>query len=910
MAALPPLRPLVLLLKVLLKQASLNEVFSGGLSSWSLINMVVAHLQAEGMAADLQWLPDNARDPGALVGVQQAMQFLEDITHQQEQLEEEKEWVGGEETGGDGGQLRDILAQASAVAVAGRGDRGRLGGGGAERGDGTKQCWDHGCLLLGFLRRYGQLFDLETEAVDVIQGGIVWKGQVDGGLLWLRDPVEASERNVAKGSNRISEVREKFDRAVRQLEDAGAVAAGIPGWPLVAAAAAAGGGEGSRALDTGELAGTVQGGVGEGGEEEVETSLAGDFIGDLSEEMLEGNEEVEDEGVEGEAEEAIAAQFPLLSKVIDVGQGLGYRKSQGGLLQLRRSGKIKPANLRDQRNYKHAQLLKQQQLQMKQQQGKKQKTKPRQAVRLHQQQLQVVGLGGVKLSKNTRRRRNTVLSPVAAAAIPGAAVAGGGGVGLRGRGGGQGERVGRIVGGGELDGGDGRRVGGGGQGGGFPLRECRSCDHAPPLGRTVGIRAAEAAVGVPSWLQQATRAPWQQQQQERQLQQQQQQQQEQQQFGQQLGLPQPGGLGAPWGQQQYQPQQHYRPQQQYHVQPYHHQHVPVHHQQPQKRSQQLQQQYQQPQQPDQLKPPQGWSGYVKLDPPFDLQGNGDYGHHQRQEQQQGQQGVLWSGMHPVRLQQLQQQEERGSYGGPGEARNQQQELQQYQPSLLLGSVGKENKQGRAAQWSPQGVQKEQGQHQKQGQEQHQKQGQEPSWQQQQQEERQPLPQRQQQQQEEQDFGQQLGLPQPGRIGAPWGQHHYQPQQLYRPNQHYQPQQQYRPQHQDKPQQQYKVQPHHQQPVPVHHQQYQQQYQQPQHPDQLQSRGGWSGYVDMDQPLKRHGNGGYGHHQRQEQQQQGQQRVLWSGMHPARLQQLQQQEEGRGAYGGPGAGRSQQQHRPY
>ncbi len=45
--AIPPLRPLVLVLKAFLKEACLNEVFTGGLSSYALVLLVLAHLQAE-----------------------------------------------------------------------------------------------------------------------------------------------------------------------------------------------------------------------------------------------------------------------------------------------------------------------------------------------------------------------------------------------------------------------------------------------------------------------------------------------------------------------------------------------------------------------------------------------------------------------------------------------------------------------------------------------------------------------------------------------------------------------------------------------------------------------------------------------------------------------------------------------
>lgn len=43
----PALRPLALVLKAFLKQRGLNEAATGGLSSYSLCNMVLAHIQEE-----------------------------------------------------------------------------------------------------------------------------------------------------------------------------------------------------------------------------------------------------------------------------------------------------------------------------------------------------------------------------------------------------------------------------------------------------------------------------------------------------------------------------------------------------------------------------------------------------------------------------------------------------------------------------------------------------------------------------------------------------------------------------------------------------------------------------------------------------------------------------------------------
>ena len=50
--ALPPLRPLVLVVKAVLKEAGLNEVFRGGLSSYCTTLMAIAHLVAEGVSPD------------------------------------------------------------------------------------------------------------------------------------------------------------------------------------------------------------------------------------------------------------------------------------------------------------------------------------------------------------------------------------------------------------------------------------------------------------------------------------------------------------------------------------------------------------------------------------------------------------------------------------------------------------------------------------------------------------------------------------------------------------------------------------------------------------------------------------------------------------------------------------------
>ncbi|KAJ6851902.1 non-canonical poly(A) RNA polymerase PAPD5 isoform X1 [Iris pallida] len=50
---LPPLRPLCMILKVFLQQRELNEVYSGGIGSYTLLSMLIAHLQMHWRGQDI-----------------------------------------------------------------------------------------------------------------------------------------------------------------------------------------------------------------------------------------------------------------------------------------------------------------------------------------------------------------------------------------------------------------------------------------------------------------------------------------------------------------------------------------------------------------------------------------------------------------------------------------------------------------------------------------------------------------------------------------------------------------------------------------------------------------------------------------------------------------------------------------
>lgn len=137
---LPPMRPLLLAAKALLRGAGLNEVFTGGLGSYTLALLVVSHLQAEGLAdpAASAMLPEDLSNPSHQAGVSEHLQQL------------------------------SAAAAAAATAAAAETD----GSSSAEQ----KQ-WDLGLLLQGFFLRFGVVFDYDAEAVSVNNGGVLTKPQ-------------------------------------------------------------------------------------------------------------------------------------------------------------------------------------------------------------------------------------------------------------------------------------------------------------------------------------------------------------------------------------------------------------------------------------------------------------------------------------------------------------------------------------------------------------------------------------------------------------------------------------------------------------------------------------------------------------------------------------------------------------
>ncbi|KAL0029353.1 hypothetical protein WJX77_001697 [Trebouxia sp. C0004] len=158
-AAAPPLRVLVLVIKALLKETMLNEVFTGGLSSYSIVNMVMTHLLCMGYKQ-----PDLPGPAGTGPGL----------------------W----------GSLEPAPEQPEE---------------------------DAGDLLISFFERFGAGFDYSRHAVSVGQGGVVekkreWKQAERPWLLAVEDPQQLG-KDIGSGSFNIRNVQQLFAAAASTLRD-------------------------------------------------------------------------------------------------------------------------------------------------------------------------------------------------------------------------------------------------------------------------------------------------------------------------------------------------------------------------------------------------------------------------------------------------------------------------------------------------------------------------------------------------------------------------------------------------------------------------------------------------------------------------------------------------------------------
>ncbi|GAX75766.1 hypothetical protein CEUSTIGMA_g3209.t1 [Chlamydomonas eustigma] len=236
---LPPLLPLCLVIKALLRESRLNEVYSGGLSSYSIVNMIIAHLQCEGFDAsnvisesvvlpaavsqgsrhqhitkdsgdddeqghtcssDHDTSDDAAEDYHGKAVIQPASHHLEAVPEFKTPETQINEAGPGSFHGAEG-DLVSYLQQLPSLSYS---------------------PFDLGMLLTTFLHRFGNVMNYRREAVSIKNGGIIerpwaWnqKGQI---LLGVEDPQQAG-RDIGANSFNVESVRQVFTEALEALRD-------------------------------------------------------------------------------------------------------------------------------------------------------------------------------------------------------------------------------------------------------------------------------------------------------------------------------------------------------------------------------------------------------------------------------------------------------------------------------------------------------------------------------------------------------------------------------------------------------------------------------------------------------------------------------------------------------------------
>lgn len=230
--AVPPLRPLTLVVKALLRDRGLNEVFTGGIGSYAIVNMVLAHLQREGYAAVLSnedkmgltaataaavaALSKGGRGLAAVgasdEGDDATFSYLQELARASERASDGASGSGGGAAAAAGNSAGSTQQQQANK------DSSSSGGNTASIPPGS----DLGMLLWSFLERFGCRFDFARQAVSVRQGGFVkkgrWKHPRKPLLLAVEDPQEPG-KDICSGSYNIGLVIDEFAAAAQTLAE-------------------------------------------------------------------------------------------------------------------------------------------------------------------------------------------------------------------------------------------------------------------------------------------------------------------------------------------------------------------------------------------------------------------------------------------------------------------------------------------------------------------------------------------------------------------------------------------------------------------------------------------------------------------------------------------------------------------
>ncbi|KAJ9452839.1 Poly(A) RNA polymerase gld-4 [Diplonema papillatum] len=192
----PVARPLIMTLKSILKLGNINELYTGGLSSYSLSLMVIAYLQmaaAQAKPSEEEEEQDNENSEGT--------------------AEDEEETSGSEGSEASSAELTGTRSRTSGSSNVSSVENER------------DLCQGAGQALIGFLETYGLEatgLDFDTIAVSVAQGKCIPKkdspcGAHSTSSLCLEDPL-CFENDVAKGTFRFTDVRMLFSTTLKVLK--------------------------------------------------------------------------------------------------------------------------------------------------------------------------------------------------------------------------------------------------------------------------------------------------------------------------------------------------------------------------------------------------------------------------------------------------------------------------------------------------------------------------------------------------------------------------------------------------------------------------------------------------------------------------------------------------------------------
>jgi non-canonical poly(A) RNA polymerase PAPD5/7 len=191
---IPPLRPIALFVKALLREKCLNEVFTGGLGSYAILNIIIAYLQSKHgykVAMDV--------DDSSTKGIRKYWKKIKKKIINTLSVKEPF----------------SLNNEATIEFIRGLGQRSIS----AEASLDT----DLGILLWDFLDYFGSKFNYYKDALSVLQGGVVekgrWRQPKKPWLLAVEDPQDPG-REICGGSFQIQEIKGEFARLAAALAEA------------------------------------------------------------------------------------------------------------------------------------------------------------------------------------------------------------------------------------------------------------------------------------------------------------------------------------------------------------------------------------------------------------------------------------------------------------------------------------------------------------------------------------------------------------------------------------------------------------------------------------------------------------------------------------------------------------------